>query len=122
MPRADLGRHFPMAVGGGGNCGREPVASIRRMGPGDALVSIQEYVVTAKMRHHLTRTYMARPRCAWKSFPTSWRMLVASRSTGPRSPSATVPRLRRADLTAGRPSRVLRDQIDSLLTGLPLPN
>jgi hypothetical protein len=41
---------FPMPAGGGGNCGREPVAAIERMRAGDALVSIQEYTVTAAMR------------------------------------------------------------------------
>jgi len=41
---------FPMPAGGGGNCGREPVAAIRRMRRGDALISIQEYTVTARMR------------------------------------------------------------------------
>ena len=46
-----------MPVGGGGNCGREPVAAIRRMRPGDALISIQEYVVTAALRRHLTRNF-----------------------------------------------------------------
>jgi len=53
---------FPMPVGGGGNCGREPVAAIRRMRPGDALVSIQEYEVTARMRPHLTRSFPPKAR------------------------------------------------------------
>jgi hypothetical protein len=58
MPREVLSvGTFPMPVGGGGNCGREPVTAIRRMRPGDALVSIQEYVVTARMRPHLTRSF-----------------------------------------------------------------
>jgi hypothetical protein len=58
MPREVLSvGTFPMPVGGGGNCGREPVAAIRRMRPGDALVSIQEYSVTARMRPHLTRSF-----------------------------------------------------------------
>jgi hypothetical protein len=58
MPREVLSvGTFPMPVGGGGNCGREPVAAIRRMRPGDALVSIQEYAVTARMRPHLTRSF-----------------------------------------------------------------
>ena len=48
---------FPMPAGGGGNCGREPVVAIRRMRPGDALISIQEYVVTKRMRPELTRTF-----------------------------------------------------------------
>jgi len=53
---------FGMAVGGGGNCGREPAASIERMRPGDALVTVQEYAVTAGMRSRLRRTYPPRPR------------------------------------------------------------
>lgn len=58
MPREVLSvGTFPMPVGGGGNCGREPIAAIRRMRPGDALVSIQEYMVTARMRPHLTRSF-----------------------------------------------------------------
>jgi hypothetical protein len=58
MPREVLSvGTFPMPVGGGGNCGREPVAAIRRMRPGDALVSIQEYVVTAALRRRLTRNF-----------------------------------------------------------------
>jgi hypothetical protein len=48
---------FPMPVGGGGNCGREPAAAIRRMRAGDALITIQEYVVTPAMRRHLTHNY-----------------------------------------------------------------
>jgi hypothetical protein len=48
---------FGMAPGSGGNCGREPVRAIGRMGPGDALVSVQEYVVTKRMRPHLTRSF-----------------------------------------------------------------
>jgi hypothetical protein len=54
MPREILSvGTFPMPAGGGGNCGREPVAAIARMEPGDALVSIQEYTVTAAMRERL---------------------------------------------------------------------
>lgn len=47
----------PMPTGGGGNCGREPVAAIARMRPGDALVSIQEYAVTGRMRARMVETY-----------------------------------------------------------------
>jgi hypothetical protein len=46
-----------MPVGGGGNCGRHPVAAIDRMETGDALVSIQEYVVTRRMRPRLAQTF-----------------------------------------------------------------
>jgi hypothetical protein len=41
---------FAMPVGGGGNCGREPIAAIERMETGDALVSIQEYTLDGAMR------------------------------------------------------------------------
>jgi hypothetical protein len=58
MPREVLSvGTFRMPAGGGGNCGREPVTAIRRMRPGDALVSIQEYQVTDRMRPHLTRSF-----------------------------------------------------------------
>jgi hypothetical protein len=54
MPREILSvGTFPMPAGGGGNCGREPVAAIARMERGDALVSIQEYTVSAAMRERL---------------------------------------------------------------------
>jgi hypothetical protein len=55
----------PMPVGGGGNCGREPVAAIRRMQPGDALITIQEYEVTARMRRHLTRAFPPKSRVVY---------------------------------------------------------
>jgi hypothetical protein len=62
MPREVLSvGTFPMPAGGGGNCGREPVAAIRRMRRGDALVSIQEYVVTARMRPLSTRSFPPKP-------------------------------------------------------------
>jgi hypothetical protein len=58
MPREVLSvGTFPMAAGGGGNCGREPVVAIRRMRPGDALISIQEYTVTAPMRPLATGSF-----------------------------------------------------------------
>ena len=54
MPREVLSvGTAPMPPGGGGNCGREPVAALARMRPGDALVSIQEYAVTRRMRARL---------------------------------------------------------------------
>ena len=49
-----------MPVGQGGSCGREPTAAIERMQPGDALVSIQEYTVTAAMRSRLGGTALDR--------------------------------------------------------------
>ncbi len=123
MPRERISvATFPMAVGGGGNCGREPIASIRRMRPGDALVTVQEYVVTAKMRPHLTRTF--RPRFAVQV--AGLRAGIHRYRHGPIF-QATIPfsdRGRAFDAlvyTADRPSPALRDQIDSLLSALPLP-
>jgi hypothetical protein len=125
MPRERISvGTFPMAVGGGGNCGREPVASIRRMRRGDALVSIQEYVVTAKMRRNLTRTFTARPAVRLDRLE-GLRELESAR--GEPIYGATIPfsdRGRAFDAlvyTAGRPSRELRGQIESLLAGLPVP-
>jgi hypothetical protein len=106
---------FPMAVGGGGNCGREPVASIRRMRLGDALVSIQEYAVSAKMRRHLTVAYPARAAVRSKDLRGGpiYRATIPFSDHG-RAFDALV-------YTAGRPSGELRDQIDELLAELPLP-
>jgi hypothetical protein len=53
---------FRMPAGGGGNCGREPVAAIRRMRRGDALISIQEYTVTASMRPLATGSFPPKSR------------------------------------------------------------
>jgi hypothetical protein len=53
---------FGMAPGSGGNCGREPARAIARMRPGDALISVQEYVVTAEMRGGLGSDFAAEPR------------------------------------------------------------
>lgn len=53
---------FGMAPGSGGNCGREPARAIGRMRPGDALVTVQEYVVTAQMRGDLGGNFAAEPR------------------------------------------------------------
>lgn len=44
---------FPMPVGGGGNCGAEPTAAVRRMRDGDALIEIKEVALSAPMRRRL---------------------------------------------------------------------
>lgn len=63
MPREILSvGTAPMPVGQGGNCGREPRAAIGRMRPGDALVTIQEYDVTERMREHLADSFPPRAR------------------------------------------------------------
>jgi len=89
MPRelVSLGT-FPMAVGQGGNCGREPVAAIRRMRPGDALITIQEYELTAPMREHLTDTFppLARGIQIHRLYPSS-----PAAEAGRRVTQATVP-------------------------------
>jgi hypothetical protein len=54
--------NFGMRIGGGGNCGTEPSAAIERMRRGDALVTIKEVGVFAKLRPHLRRSFPARPR------------------------------------------------------------
>lgn len=116
MPRERVSvATFPIAVGGGGNCGREPVAAIRRMRPGDALISIQEYAVGARLRRHLR-----------SAFPPRSGIRLDAQRGGPIL-RATIPfrdRGRAFDAlvyTAGRPSPGLRDQIDALLAGLPIP-
>jgi hypothetical protein len=53
---------FGMAAGQGGNCGREPIVAIRRMGTGDALFTVQEYRVTTAMRGHLSGNFASPPR------------------------------------------------------------
>ncbi len=44
---------FFMPVGGGGNCGREPVAALERMEPGDVLVTFQEDAESRAMKRRL---------------------------------------------------------------------
>ena len=44
---------FAMPVGGGGNCGVQPVAALQRMQPGDALITIQEEAETVAMKRRL---------------------------------------------------------------------
>jgi hypothetical protein len=62
MPREVLSLGtFGMRPGGGGDCGREPVAALAAMRRGDSLLTVQEYAVTAKMRRHLGRRYPPLP-------------------------------------------------------------
>jgi hypothetical protein len=62
MPREVLSvANFEMTVGQGGNCGREPLAAIHLMRPGDALLSVQEYRLTPGLRAHLRRNFQQRP-------------------------------------------------------------
>jgi hypothetical protein len=46
---------FATLVGGGGNCQREPIAAIERMGTGDALITIQEEAESRVMKGRLKR-------------------------------------------------------------------
>lgn len=118
---------FAMPIGGGGNCGREPVAAIARMGPGDVLVSIQEYEVTSRTRSRLTQTL---PRLRSYSSPDRLELRRHPRVPGARGPAS--PRLWSVTLPfrehgrafdalvylAGRPSAELREQIVSILRDL----
>lgn len=62
MPREVISvGNFGMVPGSGGNCGREPAAALRRMGPGDALVTVQEYRVTEKLRSEFRQMYPDEP-------------------------------------------------------------
>jgi hypothetical protein len=120
---------FAMPVGGGGNCGREPVAAIARMGFGDVLISIQEYEVTSRMRARLDRTF---PRLRSYSTPDRLELRRHPRIRGARGPAAS--RLWSATLPfgehgrafdalvylAGKPSPERREQLVSILRGLRL--
>ena len=88
-----------LPVGGGGDCDREPVAAIERMRPGDALLSVQEYTVTAAMR---SRIGTGGARLA--SPPRSGNWSCAGRSTdlenGSPRPRTSGPRRCPSPLTA----------------------
>jgi hypothetical protein len=119
---------FTMSVGGGGNCGREPTAAIERMRPGDAMVSIQEFPLSAHMRSHLARSeppltsYLGdgaepelqrEPRVAGEHLPPSrslWRVTLPFRDRG-RSFDALI-------YVKGPPSDARLGQIVSILGGL----
>jgi hypothetical protein len=122
-----------MPVGGGGNCGREPVAAIARMKPGDALVSIQEYTVTRRMRPRLAQTFPLLSAYSGLGRLDLRRQLDLRRHPGPlgeQSPSsptlwsATLPfrdHGRAFDALVylkGPPSRELLGQIASILARL----
>ena len=105
MPREVLSvGTAPMPVGGGGNCGREPVAAIARMRAGDALVSIQEYAVAPRMRplartFPLLSTYSSAARLGLRPYPGTRLEL---RPGGPPRPARRI--LRTVD-TGRRPCR-----------------
>jgi hypothetical protein len=104
---------FGMAPGGGGNCGREPVAALRRMGPGDALVTVQEYFVDERMRSRFRRRYPVEP--------TLGRL---TRSAEAQLYFATIPfqdQGRVFDVLvyfSGRPGPERRAEVERLLSGL----
>jgi hypothetical protein len=122
MPReiVSLGT-FEMPVGQGGNCGREPVAATRRMRPGDALVTVQEYVVTARMRGHLTHNFP--PLSAGLRLRRLQRSYAAAEA-GRRVTTATVPfseHGRAFDALfyfAGRPTPRLRHAAVAIVEGM----
>jgi hypothetical protein len=112
---------FGMSPGGGGNCGREPAKAVGRMRPGDVLVSIQEYLVTAKMSAHLTDTFPLRPRL--KSLERSAGAFAGGGSGTPVY-SATIP-FRRAGRAfdalvyfRGPPTAAGRAEVSAILAGL----
>jgi hypothetical protein len=114
---------FGMRVGGGGNCGREPAASIRRMRAGDALVSLQEVPVFARLRAHLRRSFPPLPRrlafadLRWIPDPGAGRRAVRGAtlafSERGRAFEALV-------YVAGPPTPALRADIGAILGGLRL--
>jgi hypothetical protein len=118
---------FAMPVGGGGNCGREPVAAIDSMHRGDALVSIQEFATTPRVRSRLARTspplstyssaarldLRREPRAPGERVPTSqalWSATLPFRDHG-RGFDALV-------YLKGTPSPARLEQVVSILKGL----
>jgi hypothetical protein len=123
MPReiVSLG-NFPMRVGGGGDCGREPSASIRAMRPGDALLTVQEVAVTPRLRPRLPRLFPPRsPNLG----------LASARGAAWRGTPATAGPIRYAKILFGESGRafealayvdgsspLLRRQVEGALEGL----
>jgi hypothetical protein len=128
MPREILSvGTFPMPVGGGGNCGREPAAAIERMKPGDALVSIQEVAVTEKMRARLAQGFPPRPsHFGLPRLPAPPRARGSAPQPGPGetifsltlSFSAHGRAFDALIYTKGRPTPARREQIETILGGL----
>jgi hypothetical protein len=111
--------NFGMRVGGGGNCGREPAASIARMRPGDALVSLQEAPVHPRLRLHLRRNYPPLPphfrvsdlRRVPGAGPSGVRLATLAFSDDGRAFEALV-------YVDGAAAPALRADIDSIFDGL----
>lgn len=119
MPREFVSiANFGMAVGQGGDCGREPVAAIRRMEPGDALITLQEYRVTAGMRSHLNRNFPPPP---LNLDFGSLRRSPLSGAGGTPVAGVTIPfgdggrAFDALVYVAGRPTATLRSEIDAIL-------
>jgi hypothetical protein len=123
MPREILSLgNFPMRVGGGGECGREPSASIRAMRPGDALVTIQEVSVTPGLRARLSKLFPPRPPdlglasatgTAWRGTPATAGPIRYARILFGESGRAFEAL---AYVDGGSPS--LRRQVEGILEGL----
>ena len=116
-----------LPVGGGGDCDREPVAAIERLRPGDALLSVQEYTVTAAMRSRIG-TGAAPPRLAAAIGELTLRR--ALHRPGERIPApedlwtATLPFTAHGRwfdalvYVRGRPAAARLRQVRAILTGL----
>jgi hypothetical protein len=122
---------FPMPPGGGGNCGREPVAAIRRMRPGDALITVQEYEVTPRMRRrpHFSDAFPPRASQLDLEGLRFGRVARVGKDPGDRGVAATWGTIpfgesgRAFDALVyfrGRPGPELRRQVSRVLGGLDL--
>jgi hypothetical protein len=125
MPREVLSAGtFPMPVGGGGNCDREPIAALRAMAPGDALITVQEYNVTERLRRHLTTNFPPKGERAGLSDLRFGRVAEAGPGQGVAATRATISFSeagRAFDALVyfrGRPATELRQQVAQILAGL----
>ncbi len=115
---------FPMPVGGGGDCDREPVAALRAMAPGDAMLTVQEYAVTARMRAHLSRNFPAKAERSGLAGLRFGRVAEAGPGPGVAATHATISFSeagRAFDALVyfrGRPTPELRRQAALVLAGL----
>jgi hypothetical protein len=115
---------FPMPVGGGGDCDREPVAAIHAMAPGDALVTVQEYAVGPELRAHLTTNFTPKTERAGLAGLRFGRVAEAGPGPGVAATHATISFSeagRAFDALVyfrGRPTNELRRQASLILAGL----
>jgi hypothetical protein len=121
---------FSMPVGGGGSCDREPVAALRAMGPGEALLTVQEYAVGPKLRAHLSRNFPPKTERSGLSGMRFGRVAEAGPGPGVAATHVTISFSeagRAFDALVyfrGRPTPELRRQAALIMAGLrfePLP-